>query len=73
MLREMAINFPKGGFAHVLCTPITKFRTDKTEMLEIPGIDPDKVERYGGQFLRLIKTCHEGYEVLMNQLEDRPR
>ena len=69
----MAINFPKGVFAYVLCTPITKSRIDKSEMLEIPGIDPDKVERYGHTFLRLIKTCHEGYELLMNQLEDRPR
>ena len=42
-------------------------------MLEITGIDPDKVERYGEQFLELIRNAHEGYESLMLQQEDRPR
>ena len=69
----MSINFPKGRSASISGIQVTKFGIDKREMLEIPGIDPDKVERYGERFLRLIKTCHEGYQLLMNQLEDRPR
>ena len=69
----MAINFPKGESQHIrLSSQNTNSRADKKEMLEIPGIDPDKVERYGGQFLRLIRTSHEGYENLMKQQEDRP-
>lgn len=42
-------------------------------MLEIPGIDPDKVERYGKRFLKLVKTAHDGYESIMQPQEDRPR
>ena len=41
-------------------------------MLDIPGIDPDKVSRYGKRFLRLIKDSHQGYEAMMRQQEDRP-
>lgn len=47
-------------------------RIDETELLEIPGIDPDKVERYGKRFLKLIRNTHCGYEDLMQQQEDRP-
>ena len=42
-------------------------------MLEIPGIDPDKVERYGKIFLKLIRDAHRGYEAMMQQQEDRPQ
>lgn len=42
-------------------------------MLEIPGIDPDKVERYGKQFLKLVNDAHLGYEAMMQQQEDRPQ
>jgi bloom syndrome protein len=41
-------------------------------MLKIPGIDPDKVERYGEHFLKLIRHAHQGYESLMQQQGDRP-
>lgn len=41
-------------------------------MLEIPGIDPDKVERYGKQFLQLIRNAQHGYETLMQQQESCP-
>ncbi|KAL1970111.1 hypothetical protein VTN77DRAFT_6516 [Rasamsonia byssochlamydoides] len=46
ILREMAI----------------RFTTDKDQMLAIPGIDPDKVERYGDQFLKLVRNSKRLYE-----------
>ena len=42
-------------------------------MLEIPGIDPDKVRRYGKRFLKLVGTSQQGYESMMAHQEDRPR
>ena len=42
-------------------------------MLEIPGIDPDKVDRYGKTFLKLVQEAHRGYEAMMQQQEDRPQ
>lgn len=55
ILREMAINFP----------------LSKKDLLEISGIEADKVERYGTQFLRLIQGAHDTYEALMRAQEDR--
>lgn len=40
-------------------------------MLEIPGIDPEKVERYGKPFLEMIKNSQQLYESMMRQQEDR--
>ena len=48
-------------------------RVDESELLEIPGIDPDKVERYGKRFLKLIRDTQRGYEDLMQQQEDCPQ
>ena len=42
-------------------------------MLELPGIDHDKVERYGKRFLRLIRASQQFYESMMRQQEDRPQ
>jgi len=56
ILREMAIIFPK----------------TRHDMLEIPGIDPDKVELYAEKFLPLIRNAELGYENLMRANEDRP-
>ena len=42
-------------------------------MLEIPGIDPDKVQRYGNRLLKLVRLSHQGYESMMRQQEDRPQ
>lgn len=55
ILREMAINFPK----------------DKEEMLEIPGIDPEKVEIHGKTFLELSRQVQSNYESMMQQQEER--
>lgn len=41
-------------------------------MLEIPGIDPDKVERYGQRFLKLIRNAQIGYYEMKQQQEDLP-
>ena len=42
-------------------------------MLEIPGIDPDKVQRYGKRLLKLVRSSQQGYESMMRQREDRPQ
>ncbi|OAX79547.1 hypothetical protein ACJ72_06134 [Emergomyces africanus] len=49
ILREMAINLPR----------------DKDQLLKIPNIDPDKVDRYGTQFLRLIRRAEDRYQELL--------
>ncbi|KZF24361.1 hypothetical protein L228DRAFT_259591 [Xylona heveae TC161] len=55
ILREMAINFPK----------------NKEELLEIPGIDPEKVRFYGETFLKLVSSAENRYTTLMRENEDR--
>ncbi|PGH04657.1 hypothetical protein AJ80_08491 [Polytolypa hystricis UAMH7299] len=47
-LREMAIRFPR----------------DKRELEDCPGIDPDKVERYGSWILKLIRQSRQRFEEL---------
>lgn len=42
-------------------------------MLGIRGIDPDKVERYGKKFLKLIRNAEDFYETMMRANEDRPQ
>ncbi len=42
-------------------------------MLNITGIDPDKVKRYGKTFLKLIREAQQGYEDMMHDHEDRPQ
>ncbi|KAJ9257353.1 hypothetical protein DTO207G8_2107 [Paecilomyces variotii] len=51
ILRDMAIRFPK----------------NESELLAIGGIDSDKVERYGSQFLRLIRGAQQHYEDLKGE------
>lgn len=57
MLREMAINFPQ----------------NEKELLEITGIDPERVRLYGKKFLALIREAHHGYEQMIQPREDRPQ
>ena len=40
-------------------------------MREIPGIEADKIERYGKRFLRLIRASQQRYESMMQPQEDR--
>ena len=56
-LREMAIEFPE----------------NEDEMLKIEGIDPDKVERYGKIFLKLVRDAQRSYEEMIQEQEDRPQ
>lgn len=42
-------------------------------MLEIPGIDPQKVEIHGKEFLKLVREAHCSYEAMMQREEDRPQ
>ena len=41
-------------------------------MLEIRGIDPERVRLYGKQFLKLIRSHSDQYEAMMRDKEDRP-
>ncbi|KAL3471879.1 hypothetical protein BJX99DRAFT_14446 [Aspergillus californicus] len=54
ILREMVMVFPK----------------DKTEMLRIPEIDPDKVNRYGDKILKLIRDTRTRYAELKKEQDD---
>ncbi|KAL4895097.1 hypothetical protein BDV59DRAFT_159798 [Aspergillus ambiguus] len=54
VLREMVISFPR----------------DMTELAAIPGIDPDKVSRYGGQILKLVRDTQRRFEELMKDRHD---
>jgi len=67
----MAINFPRS-----MCrcsTPGTKLTVlDQEELLDIVGIDAEKVRLYGPRFLKLIQQSHREYESMMRQQEDIP-
>ncbi|OJJ50167.1 hypothetical protein ASPZODRAFT_58591 [Penicilliopsis zonata CBS 506.65] len=54
ILRDMAIYFPR----------------TKSELLEIPNIDPDKVDRYGSQFLKLIRDSKKRYLEMQGEKDD---
>ncbi|PLN81786.1 RecQ family helicase MusN [Aspergillus taichungensis] len=54
VLREMVIVFPR----------------DFAELGTIPGIDPDKVNRYGGQILKLVRDTQRRYAELKKERDD---
>ncbi|KAK9586105.1 ATP-dependent DNA helicase sgs1 [Aspergillus fumigatus] len=54
ILREMAIVFPK----------------NLSELAQIPGIDPDKVSRYGTQILKLVRDAQRRYEELKQERDN---
>ncbi|RAL16268.1 RecQ family helicase MusN [Aspergillus homomorphus CBS 101889] len=54
ILREMVIVFPK----------------DLAELAAIPGIDPDKVIRYGPQLLKLVRDTQRRYDELKKERDD---
>ncbi|PWY70964.1 recQ family helicase MusN [Aspergillus heteromorphus CBS 117.55] len=54
ILREMVIVFPK----------------DMAELARIPGIDPDKVSRYGAQIMKLIRDTQRRYVELKKEQDD---
>lgn len=45
---------------------------DSKELLEIPDIDPDKVERYGEQFLKLVRNSKRLYQDMKKNNEVVP-
>jgi hypothetical protein len=47
-------------------------RPDNSELLEIDGIDPEKVSLYGPRFLKLVQRYQHSYESMMRQQEDVP-
>jgi bloom syndrome protein len=55
-LREMAITFPQNS----------------QELLQIEGMDEDKLARYGPRLLKLVKEAHNNYEAIMRAQEDKP-
>ena len=58
ILREMAINFPR----------------TKDDLLQIPNIDPDKVDLYSSHYLRIVKQYRQFYESSMVEArENIPR
>lgn len=55
-LREIAIAFPQNN----------------RELLQIEGMDEDKLTRYGPRLLKLVKIAHNNYEAMMRAQEDKP-
>lgn len=45
-------------------------RTDMRELVRMPGIDPDKVSRYGSQILKLVRDTERRLAELKNEGED---
>lgn len=43
---------------------------DKDDICMIRGIDPDKVERYGARFLKLINDARQRYEEMRGSSND---
>ncbi|KAL2856026.1 hypothetical protein BJY01DRAFT_203682 [Aspergillus pseudoustus] len=54
VLREMVMVFPR----------------NKTEMLQIPNVDEDKVQRYGDRILKLLRDTQRRYSELKKDRED---
>lgn len=49
-----------------------RFTCSLEEMLEIPGIDLEKVSLYGKRFFKLIKSAENSYHGMMSNDADRP-
>lgn len=68
ILREMAIRSVKSKYISVHLRRVDHIPDDvpdTEQMLDIPGIDPDKVARYGAKFLRLVRNSQKLYEDMM--------
>lgn len=71
VLREISMHLPKGeGPLAIFLGVTTKIEADKLQLLEIRGIDPDKVERYGRQVLKLVRDAQKRYDELKKDKED---
>jgi bloom syndrome protein len=49
---------------------LSDHKADEDEMLQIQGIEPDKVRRYGKKFLKLIRDHYNQYQSIMANDED---
>lgn len=48
----------------------TETRVDESQLCAIRGIDPDKVQRYGRQILKLVRDAQRRYEELQKEKDD---
>lgn len=74
MLRDMAISFPRSKFSvniSILPTGTELLLLAIRELCRIPGIDRDKVDRYGPQFMKLIRDSKRRYDELKEQQQDQ--
>lgn len=70
VLREMVIVFPKGENPFMISMSRTNSCSDMAELATIPGIDRDKVNRYGGQILKLVRDTQRRYAELKKEQDD---
>ena len=49
-----------------------RFTETEDQMLQIPGINPEKVELYGKYFCKMVKNSRRSYEEMMGQGEQQP-
>lgn len=47
-----------------------KFTDTRDKMMQIRGINPDKVRLFGTEFCQLARECHESYKEMMAKAED---
>jgi len=70
----MVMVFPKSKHQILKATSISLercwFDADKTQMLQIPNIDEDKVQRYGDRILKLLRDTQRRYSELKKDRED---
>ena len=66
----MAINFPRGKAIQQHQGVPSDICIDEDEMLQIQGIEPDKVRRYSKKFLKLIRNHHDQYQSIKANKED---
>lgn len=72
VLREIAIHFPKGEIRFFAWPRLMLLRSqaDESQLSAIRGIDPDKVQRYGRQILKLVRDAQRRYEELQKDKDD---
>lgn len=69
-LREMAISFPKSeNTLSVQVDTMLIVYAGLSELSALPGIDHDKVTRYGRQILRLVDNARRRYQELTQDAE----
>lgn len=68
----MARNLRAVPFTNTMLTEMAiRWTKNKQEMLQIKGIDPEKVELFAPKFLELVKNSKQRYDTLMYEKESR--